>query len=916
MNTFPNRRSAGQPNNPIVRQTDFERYGALFESMGNGFCVIEKIESPSGKLLDFCFVQANPAFEMQTGLRDVVGRTLSQVLPIEFEERLLTYGRLLETGESRRSERAFALENRVVELHAFRLDGESRAHVAISVQDITERKRAEEVLRQRTDQFETLFSEAPLGIFMIDADFRVFQANPLARCVWPSTPELIGRDFGELMHALWPKAMADRIVERYRRTLATGESFATPEIVEKRLDHLQTEYYESHINRIPLPDGSHGVVCYFRDISERVLGQQKSLKSQERYRSLFNSIDEGFCVIELIFDEQDKAVDYRFLEVNPAFEKQTGLANATGKRVRELVQDHEMHWVNIYSQVVATGESIRFVNQAKGVDGSWFDVHAGRVGGPESRMVALLFNNITERKHAEDELRASNERMQMATQATGVGIWEWNVPANTIWWDTQMFEIYGLAPTPDGLVPYSAWSSCVVPEDLANQEAVLHGTIIRGGYGKRDFRIRRASDGVCRHIEAGETVRNNSDGKPEWVVGTNLDITERSQLQQEALQQAQTLIALDHRKDEFLAMLGHELRNPLAAIANALQLQNRQAHEAPLQRQTHAIIERQVGQLTHLVDDLLEVSRITSGSVRLRKQPTDIGAVVQRAVETVEPVISPRRHALKLSLPSQPLVLQVDTARLEQVLVNLLSNAAKYTDEGGCIWLSVESEGDSVAIRVRDNGIGIAPELLPHIFELFTQAERSMDRSQGGLGIGLSLVRQLVELHGGTVAAASVPGQGSEFVVRLPAMTAESVPIPVPLIEASESAASEATACRVLVVDDNVDAAQGLASLLEIIGHQVRIAYDGPSAVAAAIDYQPDVVLLDIGLPGLDGYQVAQRIRQQDSLKSVVLAALTGYGQDADRQRSHDAGFNHHLTKPANFEDIEKILMSVSPLVT
>ena len=282
-----------------------------------------------------------------------------------------------------------------------------------------------------------------------------------------------------------------------------------------------------------------------------------------------------------------------------------------------------------------------------------------------------------------------------------------------------------------------------------------------------------------------------------------------------------------------------------------------------------------------------------------------INTVVERALETAQPLIEQRQQRLTVSLLPHALFLNADPARLEQVLVNLLTNAAKYTDECGHVWMSVEAQGDEALLRVRDSGIGIAPELLPRIFEMFTQAERSLDRSQGGLGIGLCLVKRLVELHGGSVSANSVLGQGSEFVVRLPVTEMPGQTSPSPEFDAPLPLPKGR---RVLVVDDNVDAAKSLALLLEMTGHEVMLAYDGIHAVDLAKSFQPEFVLLDIGLPGLDGYGVAKQIRLQDALKDTVLVALTGYGQDSDRQRSQAAGFDHHLTKPADFDEIELIL--------
>ncbi|MEX2306116.1 MAG: ATP-binding protein [Pirellulales bacterium] len=376
---------------------------------------------------------------------------------------------------------------------------------------------------------------------------------------------------------------------------------------------------------------------------------------------------------------------------------------------------------------------------------------------------------------------------------------------------------------------------------------------------------------------------------------------------------AEELAAASRRKDEFLAMLGHELRNPLAPILNAVQLLRLQRGESGHQQQACAIIERQVGQLVHLVDDLLEVSRISTGRIHLQQKQLDMRAIVECGVETVRAFIEQHRHVLAVRLPPAPIWIDGDSARLEQVVVNLLNNAAKYTKDGGQIWLSLQQDGNEAVLQVRDSGVGIAPDLMPHIFDLFTQAERSLARSQGGLGIGLSLVQRLVELHGGTVAASSAVGQGSEFVVRLPVVPAAE---PHPPLPPTETVRPTEPSLRVLVVDDNVDTATTLAMLLRVSGHDVRMAHDGPAALEAALDYRPDVALMDIGLPGLDGFEVAKRMRQQPILQKAVLVAMTGYGTESDRQRSQEAGFDHYLVKPVQFEKVQEILASVSETAT
>jgi PAS domain S-box-containing protein len=421
----------------------------------------------------------------------------------------------------------------------------------------------------------------------------------------------------------------------------------------------------------------------------------------------------------------------------------------------------------------------------------------------------------------------------------------------------------------------------------------------------------RTRNGQETIVSYNATTFYDRDRKLQGVFASARDVTERSRLEKQMQNQAAELSDLHRRKDEFLAMLSHELRSPLAPIANAVQMLGLQkGTESLVQRQSRAIIERQMAHLQHLVDDLLEVSRITTGMVQLRRVPVTISDIIEGAIETVRPLIEKRRHEFSVSVPSEPIWLNADAARLEQVVVNLLTNAAKYTDEAGHIWLTVLKEGDECVLRIRDTGVGITAELLPCIFDLFTQADRSLDRSQGGLGIGLALVQRLTELHNGTVEVHSTLKQGSEFIVRLPFV--QGVISESPMVQPGVQSLRP---LRVLVVDDNVDTVLSFSMLLRASGHDVQTAHDGLKAVQAAIDYHPDIVLLDIGLPGLNGYEVAKQLRAHPDLKHVVLVALTGYGQDSDRQTSSAAGFTHHLVKPARFEELQKILATVAEQV-
>lgn len=365
----------------------------------------------------------------------------------------------------------------------------------------------------------------------------------------------------------------------------------------------------------------------------------------------------------------------------------------------------------------------------------------------------------------------------------------------------------------------------------------------------------------------------------------------------------------DRQKNEFLSMLAHELRNPLAPIRSGVEvLRMLDSGDAKL-AMTRDIIDRQVGHLVRLVDDLLDVSRITQGKIRLQCEVIDVATIVASAVEISRPLIEARRHQLTVSLPPEPLALTADPIRLAQILSNLLNNAGKYTEQGGHIWLSVTCEDSDAVFRVRDTGIGIPAEMLSKIFDLFTQADRALDRSQGGLGIGLTLVRYLVEMHGGAVEARSDgPGSGSEFVIRIPAICterAETVP-------ADRRESDENSVRRILIVDDNVDAAQSLGVLLRFRGNHVELAYDGHTAIEMAKRIRPEIVLLDIGLPGMDGYEVVKLLRSDEEFRNTLIIAVTGYGQEEDRQQALAAGFNCHLTKPVNIIELSRMLQSLA----
>jgi PAS domain S-box-containing protein len=442
--------------------------------------------------------------------------------------------------------------------------------------------------------------------------------------------------------------------------------------------------------------------------------------------------------------------------------------------------------------------------------------------------------------------------------------------------------------------------SLIIPADRLDEETVILGKVQRGERIDHYETVRKAKNG--RLIDISLTISPLRDEKGKIVGASKVarDISGQKEVNRQ-LQEA------DQRKDEFLALLAHELRNPLGPIRHAVKiLAAKTPGPAELQWATN-IIDRQTDHMSRLVDDLLDVSRITRGTIELRQERVDIAEIVKAALEAGRTAIEKARHDLRVSLPREAIYIDGDRTRLIQIIANLVDNAAKYTDPAGRIVVSADREGDAVVIRVRDNGIGIPPELLPKIFDMFTQGGVAQ-RGQGGLGVGLSLVERLVKLHGGTITATSAgEGTGSEFTVRLPVAGRPARPAPRESAKKDPQAAS-GPRCRVLVVDDNVDSADSLAMLLEILGHDVQTANDGHQAIATAGEFQPDIAILDIGLPQMSGYQLAQRLRQQPWAKQVVLVALTGWGQEEHRRRSADAGFDYHLTKPVDFEMLQRII--------
>jgi two-component system CheB/CheR fusion protein len=482
--------------------------------------------------------------------------------------------------------------------------------------------------------------------------------------------------------------------------------------------------------------------------------------------------------------------------------------------------------------------------------------------------------------------------------------------AQVVWSTTPEGEVVEDLPTWRAFTGQSkeramgrGWIEQVHPEDLQHVIDVWEHSLLKGTPHEVEFRV-LAADGSYRDVYGRAAPVFDTGGRVREWVGTLTDITEKknAERKQKALQEE--LAEGNRRKDQFLAMLAHELRNPLAPITTAIELIRAKPGNPETVAWATDIMKRQAGNMIRLLDDLLDVARITSGKVQLQLEPVNLTTLVDRAVEAVRPTLDGNKLQVNAHFESNSLILDADPTRLEQVIINLLTNAAKFTPDGGRIDVTVKSEFNEAVVSVRDTGVGVTADLLPRIFDIFTQADQSLARSQGGLGIGLTIVETIVKLHGGKVEAFSDgPGRGSEFVVRLPVSATEERPP-----QSAKPPEQRSERKTVLVVEDNVDAAATLAAMIEVMGHNVHVTHDGPSGLEAVHRLSPHVVLLDIGLPRMDGYEVARKIREFDRLRSIMLVALTGYGQEQDRAKSSAAGFDLHLIKPVGLDVLQKLL--------
>ncbi len=795
-------------------------------------------------------------------------------------------------------------------------EGELKGYIG-SVVNIHDRKQAELALQEAHIQLEAALVAGGIYTWRWNISEDVFTADRNFAHLFGVDPEAAatGVPLENLLNRIHPDDRP-RIVASIEHAIATGEHYTEEYRVlnadgEERcvIARGQVEY-DANGKAIAFPGA-------LADITERRKTEEALRFSEERYRTLFESMDEGFCVIEMIFDQNDQPIDYIFLETNPAFERQCGLYNVQGKRMRELIPHHENHWFEIYGSVAQTGTPIRFENSAEALQ-RWYDLYAYRVGLPNERKVAVLFKDITERKLAEDALRQSEDRFRIAVKSAQLGTWDLNPKTGVLKWDDQCKAVFGMSPTAN--VDYDIFLAGLHPDDRDRTQQVVLQSFDPEGDGEYDIEYRTVGleDSIERWVAAKGKAFFNPAGEVIRFIGTVLDITEKKRAESEReqlLQREQAARAEAERvnriKDEFLAVLSHELRSPLNPILGWTKLLQLGRLDAAKTAEALATIERNAKLQTELIDDLLDVAKILRGKLSLNMAAVNLSAAVAAALETVGTTAVAKSISLRSVLPNVGQVFG-DTARIQQIVWNLLSNAIKFTPYGGRVDLQLQQVGTEAHIIVKDTGKGISPDFLPHLFESFQQEDASITRKYGGLGLGLAIVRQLVEAHGGTITANS-PGEGlgATFTVQLPLLNI--APEVQPLDE-SPQPALDLTGIRVLAIDDEPDARELLTVLLTEYGADVLTVASASEVLVNLETFQPAVLVSDIAMPEVDGYTLIQQIRALPPRQGgqVPAIALTAYAREDDHQRAISSGFQRHITKPLEPERLVQAVVTLT----
>ena len=798
------------------------------------------------------------------------------------------------------------------------------------VVDMTARKLAQQQAIAAAQRERTVLESITDRFFAFDAEWRYTYLNEAAKRGMAGHVEdpsaLIGQNFFDV----FPAARGTAIEEGYLRAVAEGV------MVEYEVFYEPWgRWYESRC--YPIQGG--GLSVYFRDVTEEKQAAQTLAASEAKYRSLFNSIDAGFCVFEMIWDERGEPVDYRYLEVNAAFEQQTGLTDAAGRTARECIPGLEPHWPAIYGQVARTGEPIRSTEGSAAL-GRWYDLYAFPVGTGQPRQVAVLFNDITARRRSEEMMQAakavlqeSEAKFRQLADAMPQIVWAARPDGVLDYTNRRWYEYIRLTEAEWNVAD---WHLRVHPDDLARVGAEWARCLGSGEPYVTEFRVRRG-DGEYRWFLVRALPIREEDGRIARWYGTCTDIQEQRALLE---QNAQLLVSeraaraegerIGRMKDEFLATLSHELRTPLNAILGWTQVLHGDPANTEEMEMGLATIERNARAQNAIIEDLLDMSKIVSGKVRLDVQPLDLEHVVKSAVESMRPGAAAKGIRLQALIDPEARMISGDPNRLQQVFWNLLSNAIKFTPREGRVQVVLARVNSHLEVSVTDSGEGIAAEFLPYVFDRFRQQDASTTRRHGGLGLGLAIVKQLVELHGGSIRVESAgTGQGTTFRVLLPLWVVRpdvepsgdervhpkasgTAPLPVP------SEGLNLAGVRVVVVDDEGDARALVKRLLEDRGASVRVAASTAEALELLAAQPPDVLVSDIGMPGEDGYALIRQVRAlpAEAGGNVPAVALTAYARSEDRLRVILAGFQMHLAKPVEAAELLALVASLAGRVT
>jgi len=747
------------------------------------------------------------------------------------------------------------------------------------------------------NRFEALFEQSPFSMQLLSGDGRTLRVNHAWEALWVA-PEAKGlkewvlREYNVLTDPQLEKA---GITAHLRRAFA-GESVVLPDI---RYDPAalgqpgQARWVRGYAYPIRDAQGRvREVMLMHEDVSDRVAADAAIRASEMRLKQLANTIPQ----IAWMADPQGDIHWY-----NDRWYEYTGatVEDMEGWGWQRMHDPRELPRVlELWKHAVESGEPAQMTFPLRGRDGVFrpFFTLVAPLKDESGRVLQWFGTNtdISALDAVQRSLHEAEERLRLAVLAGHIGTWDLDLEANVVRGSAEVFELHGLEPR-SGAQPPGVFMELVLEEDRAKIEKRVEAAIARGDGFSGEYRV-KLPDGERRWLSAWGRVQPGGEGRPRRMIGATISIDPYKKAEA-ALRES------DRRKDEFLAMLAHELRNPLAPITTAAEILRMASADPARVTQASEVIGRQVRHIAKLMDDLLDVSRVTRGLVQLEKQTVELASIVHGAIEQAAPLLQAKGQALTTTFDPAPACVSGDRARLTQIVANLLNNASRYTPGAGHIEVSLAAEGAWARLRVTDNGQGIEPDLMPHLFDLFTQGKRAPDRSQGGLGIGLALVKRLVELQGGQVMAQSAGlGKGSTFTVAFP-LVAPAVGDRGPLPRAQ---AGGRAALRVMVVDDNRDAADSLGALLTAMGHEVEVHYDASSAVASRALPSLDAFVLDIGLPDMDGHALARALRGKGVRATLI--ALTGYGQPIDREQSRTAGFDHHLVKPVEGETLARML--------